>query len=95
MTGPKKLPDSCAYKPVDVEITMAATCQALMRGDATPDQQRKVLPWIVDQVCRAHDLEWRPDERECSFAGGRRFVGLQLMKFIKVSLTALGSKPHA
>lgn len=83
-----------AYYPVQTDLPMAAAMQALRRGEATPEQQTKLTDWLINDVCRTYDLSWRESERETSFAEGRRFVGLQLVKFIKIDLNLLKRKLH-
>jgi len=83
-----------SYYPVQTNLPMAAAMQALRRGEATPEQQIKLTDWIINDVCRTYDLSWRESERETSFAEGRRFVGLQLVKFIKIDLNLLKRKLH-
>lgn len=65
--------------------------QALQRGDATGDQMQRALKWIVG-CAGTYDLSFRPGqdgERESSFAEGKRFVGLQIVKLLKINLSQL------
>lgn len=73
--------------------------QALIRGDATADQQQRFMRFLVNSVCATYDLSFRPEsERATAFAEGRRFVGLQIVKMQIINLAAfrkdqLGSEP--
>lgn len=65
----------------------AYALQALERGEATPEQQQKALNWLVNKMCLTYDMSYRPDsDRDSAFAEGRRFVGLQIVRFIKTNL---------
>lgn len=86
-------PSSNAWEPVQTDIPNAGALQALMRGDASPEQQRRALPYIVEVICRTYDLSARPGgpegDRATLFAEGKRFVGLQIVKLTKVNIAKL------
>lgn len=72
MPAPYTEPDTMAIK-------------ALATGTASEGQQRRALDWIINTLCGTYDLSYRPDsERNTAFAEGKRFVGLQLIKQIKL-----------
>jgi hypothetical protein len=84
------LPKVSPWLPADWEKADAGALQALARGDAMPHQQQLVLKFIIETVAGTYDLSFRsgkPDET--SFAEGKRWVGLQLVKLLKVNLGAL------
>lgn len=82
-----------SWKPTPWELPDASAIQALSRGDADPEQQRRALRFIVDKLCRTYDLSFRPSgDRETVFAEGSRFVGLQLVKLIKINLAHFRKK---
>lgn len=82
------------WKPVEYEIADAAAIQALAHGRATEEQQRRALAFIVRTICAKDDLSYRSDNpHDTSFAEGRRFVGLQISKFVNLNLARLQSKP--
>lgn len=65
--------------------------KGLAAGTASPEQQQRALKWIIEQACATYDLSYRPDsDRETAFAEGRRFVGLQLVKALKIDLSKIG-----
>ena len=70
----------------------AAAIQALYRGDATEDQQRRAFEWIVEKAAMAGDMSYRPGglegDRDTAFAEGRRFVGNQIRKLNILNLAA-------
>jgi len=75
--------------PPEWDIADAAAIQALDAGTATPEQQQRALSWIVHGAAGTYDLEYRTEPRDHAFASGRRFVGLQLVKLIKINLGKL------
>lgn len=78
------------WKPSAWEIPDAGAMQALSRGDASPDQQKRALQYIIESLCGTYDMSYRsgkPDDT--AFAEGKRAVGLQIVKLIKVNLGAI------
>lgn len=95
MTSPKKpsrVEAPAAYLPPPWDNPDAAAIQALSRGEADAAQQQRALSWIINNACGTYDLDYRPDPREHAFVSGRRFVGLEIVKMIKVKLGAFTSK---
>jgi len=83
-----------ACHPAAWALPDAAALQALSRGDAGPDQQKRALTFIVESLAGTYDLSFRggkPDET--AFAEGKRFVGMQIVKLVKVNLAAIRGKP--
>jgi hypothetical protein len=81
----------------DYDLQDAAAIQALYRGTASEEQQRHAFGYIVQQLCAIADPEFRPpkvdpDGRVSAFAGGKRWVGLQLVKFAQLNLALLRKK---
>lgn len=86
------LGEHAPWKPVAHELADAGALQALMRGDASPDQQKHALRFVIESVCGTYDLSYRPGDdgrRDTDFAEGRRFCGLQIVKFLKLNLSSL------
>ena len=91
------LPKSEPWRPPDWEIADAAALQAIAHGRATDVQQRRGYEFLVKTLCGTYDLAYRPGglegERDTTFAEGRRFVGLQLVKFANLNIAAFLDKP--
>lgn len=84
------LPSSKPYVPPQWEPADVAAIQALQRGDASPDQQRRALDYIIINLAGTYDLSYRPDsDRDSAFAEGKRFVGLHLVLATKLNLAAI------
>lgn len=77
-----------AWMPPAWETQDAFAIKALANGDATPEQQKRALDWIIHNAGATYDVSYRSDrdggDRETSFAEGRRFVGLQIVKFVNM-----------
>jgi hypothetical protein len=68
----------------------AEAFQALQRGDCPPHLQQRALNWLITKGAGAYDLSFAPaDDRLTSFAEGRRFVGLQVIKLLKLDIDKL------
>lgn len=80
------------WVPADYDIADAGAIQALGRGDATPEQQKRALKWLIEKACGTYDLSYRPGEegrRDTDFAEGKRFVGSQVVKMLNLNLSLL------
>jgi hypothetical protein len=87
---PRRPPPGAPWLPPKWEVPDAGAMQALARGDASPAQQQRALDWIVTAACGTYELSFNPDsDRATAFAEGRRMVGLQIVKLIKVNLARL------
>lgn len=72
----------CDYEPGD-----AGAAKALLAGEATPEQQKRFMLWLVNNACGYNEVAWEPEnERATSFEAGRRFVAVQVIKITKLNL---------
>lgn len=84
-----KKPDASPWKPFDWEPADVVAIQALSRGEATPDQQKRALDYVIG-AAGTYDLSYRPNsDRDTAFAEGKRHVGLQIVKLLKLNLAAI------
>lgn len=87
--------DHAPWKPAPFEPEDASAIQALERGNATSGQQKRALAWLINKACATYDLSYRPGDegrRDTDFAEGRRFVGLQLVKLLKIKIGLLTTR---
>lgn len=78
------------WKPAEWDPEDAYAVQAVMYGRASEDQQKRAMTFIVNQVCGTYDLSYRPaSDRDTAFAEGKRFVGLQMVKFAQLNIARL------
>lgn len=83
------------WKPPPWEPADAAAIQACAMGLASVEQQKRAIQFIVKNICGTYDLSFRPGgegDRDTAFAEGKRFVGLQIFKFISLNVSALRGK---
>lgn len=78
------------YLRCEWDIPTISAVQALNRGEATPEQQKMFLQWVVNHAAATYDQSFQEEgDRETAFASGRRFVGLQIVKLSVLSTNAL------
>lgn len=86
------------WQPSDYEVADVGAVQALMRGDADEAQQKRALAYIINTLCGTYDVSYHPGgldaQRNTDFAEGKRWVGLQLVKFTKINISALARKEN-
>ena len=73
------------WLPIPYEAKEVRFIQALHRGDATPEQQREALAWIIEVASSYVDLPYFPNsDRDTAFACGKMFVGKTLVKMLSL-----------
>jgi hypothetical protein len=85
----KKPPAVEPWHPAPYDDADTYAIKALAAGVANEGQQKRALEWIINTLCGTYDLSYRPGpegNRDTAFAEGRRSVGLQLVKQIKLVL---------
>lgn len=74
------------------EVADVAAVQALDRGEATADQQRRALKWIVEGACQVGEDAFVPGHAETTqYLVGRQSAGKQIIKLLKLNLSQLRS----
>ena len=75
------------YFRVDHEAPDVSALQALARGDASADQQKRALDWIIKQGAATYQQSFVPgDSHATAFIEGRRFVGTKIVELLTVSI---------
>ena len=77
------------WLPVKYELADVTAIQALNRGEANADQQKRAMKWIIELASRLYEFNYYPSERDTSFALGRVFVGQQIVKMLKLNVSNL------
>ncbi len=89
----KAIEAAAPWKPAPYEIADATAIQAVARGEASAEQQRRALDWIIYGACRLRDEPYRPGgpegERDTAFALGQANVGRQIAKLMTLPLAAM------
>ena len=75
--------------PPEWELADAVAFQALVRGEAEPEQQKRALKWIIESAAGTYEFSYYPSERDTAFALGRVFVGQQIVKLTHVNVSAM------
>ena len=92
MSTPKVKAIPEVFLPVKYDVEDIGALQAVMEGRAEPHQQQRAMTWIVNNACGTYDMDYRPDARDHAFISGRRFVGLQIVKMLKLNAAAFKDK---
>ncbi len=83
-----KKPVAPAWAPAAYDLADVEAVRAVSKGLADPAQQARALAWIVNSVAATYEVSYRSNadggDRETSFAEGRRFVGLQIVKMVNM-----------
>jgi hypothetical protein len=83
----KKAPPG--FSPPPYENADIHAFQALARGEAKPEEQRRAINWLI-KAANTYEVSFHPEsERLSAFAEGRRFVGLQIVKLLNLNLSKL------
>lgn len=71
------------------DIADVAAMQALARGEATPDQQKRALDWIIILAAQTYRSQYRQNDRDHAFVAGRAFVGQTIVGVLKLNIATL------
>ncbi len=83
-------PKAEPWKPPEYRIEDASALQQIACGTASEAQQRNGFRFLVEILCATYDLSYRSSSAlDTAFAEGKRFVGLQCVKFANLNLAAL------
>lgn len=81
-----KKPASYPWHPAIYDEAITGAIKSLNAGTANAGQQQRALKWIIEVLCGTYDLSYRPEsDRDTAFAEGKRFVGSQLIKQLKLT----------
>ena len=88
-----KIEEHAPWRPPAYESADVSAIQALARGNASMDQQKRALAWIIESAAGTYEMSYRPGagegDRDTVFAEGRRFVGNQVVKMTKLKIGKL------
>lgn len=77
--------DECQWEAADV-----SAIQALFRGDATPEQQRRAIDFIISDVAVISYLAYdATSDRNTTFALGKQSVGHKIVQLNRLNLNQL------
>lgn len=79
------------WEPAD-----ASALQALVKGTATPDQQRRAIDWVIKTAAGTYNTSFMPGQPDATaFAEGRRFVGTEIVKLLSLNVAAFTKEKHS
>ena len=89
-----QLLEASPWLPAEWDLADASALQALARGDASPEMQRRALNWVIRQACGTYDFAYRPgqNDRDTNLALGRQFAGQQIVKLLGLNLATIRRK---
>lgn len=70
--------------PVDTNAYRAL--KALSAGEASPEQQKLALDWVIYIAAMTYGDDYRTDSRDHAYAAGRRSVGLAIVTALTTDL---------
>jgi hypothetical protein len=89
----KPLPSPPADSPAPFDLPDVAAIQAVYRGEATADQQKRAMDWIIKGAAQIGGQSYRAgDSHATAFVEGRRFVGAQILSLLEMSMEQLRKK---
>lgn len=91
-TAKQKNEEHASWKPAKYTDADVHAMQALAKGSASADQQKRALRWIIEDAAGTYDMHYRPGPegaRDTDFALGRCFVGQQVVKLMKLKVGLL------
>lgn len=92
----KKIPRKEPYHPAEYDLADIMAIKALAVGEASPEQQKRAMQWLVEIVCGTYDLSYKPDsDRNTAFAEGKRFIGLQIVKAVRLNTEIIRRSENA
>ena len=66
--------------------------QYLEQGNATPEQQKRVLDFIIYNLCGTYQPTYGIDDSDSNFLNGRRFLGLEIVNCLKFNAAELARR---
>jgi hypothetical protein len=87
----KKPAPLTAWQPPEAILADVIAFKNVAAGRGDTHEQKRVMAFIINDLCRTYDFPWRPDElggvRATDLACGRQFVGQQIVKLINADPT--------
>ena len=90
-----EIPANAPYQLARLSSELVYAVKAVQCGEADKRQQALFFEWLIIEATKYHDMEYRPGgdegERDTAFAGGRRFVGIQILRAFNMSQQAIAA----
>jgi hypothetical protein len=89
---PTPSPPTPVDAPPTYDRSIVIAMQALARGEADSEQQKRAYFWILKRACLINDVGYRKGSfDESAFLLGRRFVGVEIVKLLEVPVSKMES----
>lgn len=93
MRKPRREPRNPPWMPCDYTVADVVAVRAVVAGQATEEQQRRAVAWIV-KVASAADEETHFSDneggaRDSAYAAGRAFVGRSIRKMVDLPASVI------
>jgi hypothetical protein len=89
MKRPRDLAAATAWSPPEAILADVIAFKNVAAGRGDMHEQKRVMAFIINDLCRTYDFPWRPDAlggvRATDLACGRVFVGQQIVKLINAN----------
>lgn len=90
--------EASPWLPSPFDLASVSAIQALTRGEASPEQQKTALGWILRSACALPEWPYRPgmNDRDTNIALGRHYVGHQIVRMQQADIAKLRrTEPNA
>lgn len=78
------------WHPPSYDKADVRAIQAIAQGNASEQEQRRALDWIVNTAAATYDEPFRPGKPDAvAYMLGRRSVGLAIVKLLKLKVEIL------
>lgn len=78
------------FHPPKYDKQVVIAFQMVHEGKGSPGQQQMVIDYVINEICRTYDMSYFPDnQRDTDFAEGKRFVGNEVIKLLKLKVGRL------
>lgn len=89
------LEKSAPWRRPESDVADVAALQALQRGSASSDQQKRALEWIINHAAGTYGWSYRPGpdgERDTLIALGRQYVGQQIIVLLNSKIGVIAER---
>lgn len=90
-TVPIDVPANAPYLPPIVSQQEAWALKALMEGKASEADQGIAIRFILGNLAQIEGFPYYPTDRDTNFAMGRRFVGHQILRIVRMTPEQIGT----
>ena len=75
--------------PARADYPDVMAVRAVAKGEATPDQQKRALDWIINEACGRYNWSFTAGQRETDVNLGRQRVGISITDIVNMPAKAV------